>query len=32
MSTVKQTQAIPFTGPFTLLHSQLRHLAGVYTV
>ncbi|TTF11770.1 Cleavage and polyadenylation specificity factor subunit 3 [Bagarius yarrelli] len=28
MSTVKQTQAIPFTGPFTLLHSQLQHLAG----
>uniref|UniRef100_A0A4W4F7V0 Cleavage and polyadenylation specific factor 3 n=1 Tax=Electrophorus electricus TaxID=8005 RepID=A0A4W4F7V0_ELEEL len=28
MSTVKQSQAIPFTGPFTLLHSQLHHLAG----
>ncbi|MCI4389529.1 hypothetical protein PGIGA_G00099040 [Pangasianodon gigas] len=28
MSTVKQSQAIPFTGPFSLLHSQLRHLAG----
>uniref|UniRef100_A0A8C1N4R5 Cleavage and polyadenylation specificity factor subunit 3 n=1 Tax=Cyprinus carpio TaxID=7962 RepID=A0A8C1N4R5_CYPCA len=31
MSTVKQTQAIPFTGPFPLLLSQLRHLTGVYT-
>uniref|UniRef100_A0A8C2FPK6 Cleavage and polyadenylation specific factor 3 n=1 Tax=Cyprinus carpio TaxID=7962 RepID=A0A8C2FPK6_CYPCA len=29
MSTVKQTQAIPFTGPFPLLLSQLRHLTGV---
>uniref|UniRef100_A0A672NU51 Cleavage and polyadenylation specificity factor subunit 3 n=1 Tax=Sinocyclocheilus grahami TaxID=75366 RepID=A0A672NU51_SINGR len=28
MSTVKQTQAIPFTGPFPLLLSQLRHLTG----
>lgn len=28
MSTVKQTQAIPFTGPFTLLESQLRNIAG----
>ncbi|KPP76266.1 cleavage and polyadenylation specificity factor subunit 3-like [Scleropages formosus] len=28
MSTVKQTQAIPFTGPFPLLVSQLRSLAG----
>lgn len=31
MSTVKQTQAIPFTGPFPLLLNQLRHLTGVYT-
>ncbi|KAG5846794.1 cleavage and polyadenylation specificity factor subunit 3 [Anguilla anguilla] len=28
MSTVKQTQAIPFTGPFSLLVNQLRSLAG----
>ncbi|XP_012679369.1 cleavage and polyadenylation specificity factor subunit 3 [Clupea harengus] len=28
MSTVKQTQAIPFTGPYSLLVNQLRHLAG----
>ncbi|XP_036437785.1 cleavage and polyadenylation specificity factor subunit 3 isoform X2 [Colossoma macropomum] len=28
MSTVKQTQAIPFTGPFPLLHNQLCYLAG----
>uniref|UniRef100_A0A8C1JN77 Cleavage and polyadenylation specific factor 3 n=1 Tax=Cyprinus carpio TaxID=7962 RepID=A0A8C1JN77_CYPCA len=29
MSTVKQTQAIPFTGPFPLLLSQLRHLTDL---
>jgi hypothetical protein len=28
MSTVKQTQAIPFTGPISLLASHLRNLAG----
>ncbi|KAG7214992.1 hypothetical protein INR49_022908 [Caranx melampygus] len=28
MGTVKQTQAIPFTGPISLLVTQLRSLAG----
>ncbi|XP_054652015.1 cleavage and polyadenylation specificity factor subunit 3 isoform X2 [Dunckerocampus dactyliophorus] len=28
MSTVKQTQAIPFTGPYSLLVCQLRNLTG----
>ncbi|XP_006626188.1 cleavage and polyadenylation specificity factor subunit 3 [Lepisosteus oculatus] len=28
VSTVKQTQAIPFTGPYSLLVNQLRSLAG----
>ena len=30
MSTVKQTQAIPYTGPFNLLYYQLQKLTGVY--
>lgn len=29
MSTVKQTQAIPYTGPFNLLSFQLQKLTGV---
>ncbi|XP_048951769.1 cleavage and polyadenylation specificity factor subunit 3 isoform X3 [Canis lupus baileyi] len=28
MSTVKQTQAIPYTGPFNLLYYQLQKLTG----
>lgn len=28
MSTVKQTQAIPFTGPYSLLVCHLRNLTG----
>ena len=31
MSTVKQTQAIPYTGPFYLLYYQLQKLTGVLT-
>lgn len=31
MSTVKQTQAIPYNGPFNLLYHQLQKLTGVYT-
>lgn len=31
MSTVKQTQAIPYTGPFNLLYYQLQKLTGVFT-
>lgn len=30
MSTVTQTQAIPYTGPFNLLSYQLQKLTGVY--
>lgn len=30
MSTVTQTQAIPYTGPFNLLSFQLQKLTGVY--
>lgn len=30
MSTVKQTQAIPYTGPFSLLSYQLQKLTGAY--
>lgn len=30
MSTVKQTQAIPYTGPFNLLYYQLQKLTGAY--
>nr|XP_021524710.1 cleavage and polyadenylation specificity factor subunit 3 [Aotus nancymaae] len=32
MSTVKQTQAIPYTGPFNLLYYQLQKLTGVCVV
>lgn len=28
MSTVKQSQAIPFTGPYSLLVCHLRNLTG----
>lgn len=30
MSTVTQTQAIPYTGPFNLLYYQLQKLTGAY--
>lgn len=32
MSTVTQTQAVPYTGPISLLVSQLRSLAGALII